>query len=57
MVMELLAIDTKALLNFTSHMGKDATLLLDCPQDRFRALDIVDGEVRQFQEKPRETVL
>ena len=46
-------IDIKALLQFHKAHGKDATLSATYPPGRFGALDIVNGEVRKFQEKPR----
>jgi len=46
-------VDIKALLEFHKSHGKDATLTATYPPGRFGALDIVNGEVRQFQEKPR----
>jgi glucose-1-phosphate cytidylyltransferase len=46
-------IDIKALLEFHKAHGKEATLTATFPPGRFGALEIVDGEVKQFQEKPR----
>ena len=41
------------LISFHKRHGKEATLTAAFPPGRFGALDIVDNEVRQFQEKPR----
>ena len=46
-------IDIGALLDFHKAHGKEATLTATYPPGRFGALEIVDGEVKQFQEKPR----
>ena len=46
-------VDIAELLAFHKAHGKDATLTATYPPGRFGALDIVDNEVRQFQEKPR----
>jgi glucose-1-phosphate cytidylyltransferase len=46
-------IDIKALLEFHKTHGKEATLTATFPPGRFGALEIVNNEVRQFQEKPR----
>lgn len=46
-------VDIEALLAFHKSHGKEATLTATFPPGRFGALDIVDNEVRQFQEKPR----
>ncbi|GAB1308202.1 glucose-1-phosphate cytidylyltransferase [Urechidicola sp. KH5] len=46
-------IDIQLLLDFHKSHGKDATLTATFPPGRFGALDIVDAEVRRFQEKPR----
>jgi len=46
-------IDIGALLDFHKAHGKEATLTATYPPGRFGALDIVDGEVKQFKEKPR----
>ena len=41
------------LISFHRAHGKEATLTATYPPGRFGALEIVDNEVRQFQEKPR----
>lgn len=46
-------INIKALLEFHNSHGKEATLTAAFPPGRFGALDINDGEVKQFQEKPK----
>jgi len=46
-------INIKELIEFHKNHGKEATLTATFPPGRFGALEIVDGEVRQFQEKPR----
>lgn len=46
-------INIKELLDFHNSHGKDATLTATYPPGRFGALDIVEGEVRRFQEKPK----
>jgi glucose-1-phosphate cytidylyltransferase len=46
-------VNIEALLKFHQAHGKEATLTATFPPGRFGALDIVDYEVRQFQEKPR----
>ncbi len=46
-------INIKALLEFHNSHGKEATLTATYPPGRFGALDILDGEVRRFQEKPK----
>lgn len=46
-------IDITKLLEFHKSHGKEATLTATFPPGRFGALDIVDGEVRKFQEKPK----
>jgi glucose-1-phosphate cytidylyltransferase len=46
-------IDINALLQHHKSHGKEATLTAAFPPGRFGALDIVNGEVKQFQEKPR----
>jgi len=46
-------VDIKALIEFHKAHGKEATLTATFPPGRFGALEIVENEVRQFQEKPR----
>ena len=46
-------VDIAALIAFHKAHGKDATLTATYPPGRFGALDIVDNQVLQFQEKPR----
>jgi glucose-1-phosphate cytidylyltransferase len=46
-------VNIEALIQFHHAHGKEATLTAIYPPGRFGALDIVDNEVRQFQEKPR----
>jgi glucose-1-phosphate cytidylyltransferase len=46
-------VDIKALIEFHKEHGKEATLTATYPPGRFGALEIVNNEVRQFQEKPR----
>ena len=46
-------IDINALLEHHKSHGKEATLTAAFPPGRFGALDIVNGEVKQFQEKPK----
>ena len=46
-------INISALLEFHLSHGKEATLTATFPPGRFGALEIVDGEVKRFQEKPR----
>ena len=46
-------IDIKALIAFHKSHGKEATLTATYPPGRFGALEIINNEVRQFQEKPR----
>lgn len=46
-------INIKALIDFHKSHGKMATLTATYPPGRFGALDIVDGIVKQFQEKPK----
>jgi glucose-1-phosphate cytidylyltransferase len=46
-------IDINELINFHKSHGKEATLTATFPPGRFGALEIEDGEVREFQEKPR----
>ncbi len=41
------------LISYHKKHGKEATLTTTYPPGRFGALDIVDGEVRRFQEKPK----
>lgn len=41
------------LINFHKSHGKEATLSATYPPGRFGALDIVDNQIRQFQEKPK----
>ena len=41
------------LITFHKANGKEATLTATYPPGRFGALEIIDNEVRQFQEKPR----
>ncbi|CEN53964.1 glucose-1-phosphate cytidylyltransferase [Capnocytophaga canis] len=41
------------LINFHKSHGKQATLSATYPPGRFGALDIVDNQIRQFQEKPK----
>ena len=41
------------LISFHRAHGKEATLTATYPPGRFGALEIVDNEVRQFQEKPK----
>ena len=41
------------LITFHKAHGKEATLTATYPPGRFGALEIIDNEVRQFQEKPR----
>jgi len=41
------------LITFHKAHGKEATLTATYPPGRFGALEIVDNEVREFQEKPR----
>ena len=46
-------LDLSATLAFHRHHGKAATLTAVYPPGRFGALDIVDGRVRSFKEKPQ----
>jgi glucose-1-phosphate cytidylyltransferase len=46
-------IDIRALIEFHRSHGKEATLTATFPPGRFGALEIVNDEVKQFQEKPR----
>ncbi len=46
-------IDITKLIEFHKSHGKDATLTATFPPGRFGALEIVDAEVRKFQEKPQ----
>lgn len=46
-------VDLRAVIDFHNQHGKDATLTATYPPGRFGALDIIDGQVKQFQEKPR----
>jgi len=46
-------IDIAKLIEFHKSHGKQATLTATFPPGRFGALEIVDSEVRKFQEKPR----
>jgi glucose-1-phosphate cytidylyltransferase len=46
-------VNIKELIQFHQTHGKEATLTATYPPGRFGALDIIDNEVRQFQEKPR----
>ena len=46
-------IDIRSLIEFHKSHGKDATLTATFPPGRFGALEIVDGQVNKFQEKPR----
>jgi glucose-1-phosphate cytidylyltransferase len=46
-------ININALVKFHQAHGKEATLTATFPPGRFGALDIVDNQVLQFQEKPR----
>ncbi|MFJ1262531.1 glucose-1-phosphate cytidylyltransferase [Capnocytophaga canis] len=41
------------LINFHKSHGKEATLSATYPPGRFGALEIVDNQIRQFQEKPK----
>jgi glucose-1-phosphate cytidylyltransferase len=41
------------LISFHKAHGKEATLTATYPPGRFGALEIIDNEVRHFQEKPR----
>ena len=46
-------IDITASIDFHRRHGKSATVTATFPPGRFGALDIHDGQVRSFQEKPR----
>ncbi len=46
-------IDITKLIEFHKSHGKEATLTATFPPGRFGALEIVDSEVRKFQEKPQ----
>jgi glucose-1-phosphate cytidylyltransferase len=46
-------INISNLISFHKTHGKEATLTATYPPGRFGALEIVNNEVRQFQEKPR----
>jgi len=46
-------VDINSLIEFHKAHGKEATLTATYPPGRFGALEIVNNEVRQFQEKPR----
>jgi glucose-1-phosphate cytidylyltransferase len=46
-------IDIAASITFHKSHGKSATLTATYPPGRFGALDILDGQVRSFREKPR----
>lgn len=46
-------VDIKALIDFHKAHGKEATLTATYPPGRFGALDIVNNQVRQFEEKPK----
>ena len=46
-------IDIEQLIKFHNAHGKEATLTATFPPGRFGALEILDGEVRKFQEKPK----
>jgi glucose-1-phosphate cytidylyltransferase len=46
-------IDISATIAFHRKHGKSATLTATFPPGRFGALDIQDGQVRNFQEKPK----
>lgn len=46
-------INIKALIDYHKSHGKDATLTATFPPGRFGALEIENGQVKQFQEKPR----
>lgn len=45
-------LDIKALADFHKRHGKDATVTAVAPPGRFGALEIEDGQVRRFVEKP-----
>jgi glucose-1-phosphate cytidylyltransferase len=46
-------INITELVNFHKKHGKEATLTATFPPGRFGALEIINNQVRQFQEKPR----
>lgn len=46
-------INIAQLIEFHNAHGKEATLTATFPPGRFGALEIVEGEVRKFQEKPK----
>lgn len=46
-------INISQLIEFHDTHGKEATLTATFPPGRFGALEIIDGEVRKFQEKPK----
>lgn len=46
-------IDIKATIDFHNKHGKEATLTSTYPPGRFGALDIHEGKVKSFQEKPK----
>jgi glucose-1-phosphate cytidylyltransferase len=46
-------VNISELIEFHKSHNKDATLTATYPPGRFGALEIVNGQVRQFQEKPR----
>ncbi|MBP2833874.1 glucose-1-phosphate cytidylyltransferase [Aquimarina sp. U1-2] len=46
-------VDIKSLIDFHTFHGKEATLTATYPPGRFGALDIEDGVVKKFQEKPK----
>lgn len=46
-------IDIKSTIEFHKRHGKDATLTATYPPGRFGALDITNGVVRNFKEKPK----
>lgn len=46
-------VDISALIKFHESHGKLATLTATYPEGRFGALDIVNNEVKRFQEKPK----
>lgn len=46
-------VDISELVKFHKEHGKDATLTATYPPGRFGALDIKDGQIMQFNEKPK----
>ena len=46
-------IDVTKLIGFHKQHGKQATLTSTYPPGRFGALDIQNGRIQQFQEKPK----